>query len=337
MDALAFLDAKKLPEVYPVYVLYGDERFLQQAVLQRLKKLLLPGEADDFSLSQYDGDTTDLARVRDDLETIPFTSPRRLVIIDEADGFVSKYRKQLEKYQAHPSGTGVLILVVKSWPSNTSLAKKNPPNASMDCKALKDAQLKSWLVKWTSQHLAKKFSQDAASLLVDLIGTEMGILTQEAAKLASYVGERDTITTEDVDKLCGHSRGETTWRMLDALAEGSTPKALEILHHLLDQGEDPLAIMGAVSWQLRKLVQVARLMQQERESLAGGIARAGLPPFKRDSIGRHLQLLGPNVYKVFDWLLEVNLSLKSSDALPPVVLLERFLIRLGQPEKKVNV
>jgi DNA polymerase-3 subunit delta len=333
MDALAFLDAKKLSETFPVYVLFGDERFLQQLALQRLKKALLPGEADDFSLSRYDGDSADLARVRDDLETIPFTAPRRLVIIDEADGFVSKYRKQLERYVAQPSNTGVLILLVKSWPSNTILAKKTPGDASIKCETLKDVQLKSWLVKWASAQLDKKLSQDAASLLVDLIGPEMGILTQEVAKLAAYVGERETITTEDVDKLCGHSRVETTWKMLDALAEGSGPKALEVLHHLLEQGEDPLAIMGAVSWQLRKLVQVARLTQLEKEPLAGAVARAGLPPFKRDQVARHIQLLGPNVNKIYDWLLEVNLSLKSSDALPPVVLLERFLLRLAQPPK----
>lgn len=328
MDALTFLEAKKLTEVFPVYVLHGDERFLQQAVLQRLKKVLLPSEADDFSLSQYQGDNADLARVRDDLETIPFTAPRRLVIIDEADGFVSKYRKQLEKYAAQPSSTGVLILLVKSWPSNTTLAKKTPPNAAIECKELKDAALKSWLVKWTSQNQDKKLASEAAALLVELIGSEMGILTQEVSKLAAYIGERGTITTDDVDKLCGHSRVETTWKMLDALAEGSAPQALETLHHLLDQGEDPLAIMGAVSWQLRKLVQVARLTQQENETLSAAVAKAGLPPFKREAIARHIQLLGPVVYKIYDWLLEVNLSLKSSDALPPVVLLERFLLRL---------
>ena len=336
MDALAFLDTKKLQEFYPLYVLYGDERFLQQAALRKLKTLLLPGEGDDFSLCQYHGDTTDLARVRDDLDTIPFTSPRRLVVIDEADGFVSKYRKQLEKYVAHPSPTGVLILLVKTWPSTTTLAKKTPPNASLDCKALKDAPLKSWLGKWATQHEGKKLGPEAAGLLVDLVGPEMGVLTQEVGKLAAYVGTRESITTADVDQLCGHSRTETTWKMLDALAEGSSAQALEVLHHLLDQGEDPLAIMGAVSWQLRKLVQVARLLQQDRESLAGAVARAGLPPFKRDQIGRHLQLLGPTVYKICDWLLEVNLSLKSSVALPPVVLLERFLLRLGQPAKTVR-
>src|SRR5262245_41368147 len=45
MDALAFLDLKKAPEIQPVYVLAGEQRFLKQLVLSRLESVVLgPGD-----------------------------------------------------------------------------------------------------------------------------------------------------------------------------------------------------------------------------------------------------------------------------------------------------
>ena len=42
-------------------------------------------------------------------------------MVDEADEFVSRYREALEDYVARPGRSGILLLDVKSWPSNTRL------------------------------------------------------------------------------------------------------------------------------------------------------------------------------------------------------------------------
>ena len=41
----------------------------------------------------------DWSVVRADLDTLPFLSPRRVVVIDKADPFVTRYRPTLEKYE----------------------------------------------------------------------------------------------------------------------------------------------------------------------------------------------------------------------------------------------
>jgi DNA polymerase-3 subunit delta len=335
MDALTFLDLKKAPEAQPVYVLTGAQRFLKRLVLGRLQALTLGSADSQLARSVFNGENVTLAQVRDDLETLPFISPRRLVIVEEADAFITRYRDKLEKYVSQPSRTGVLVLDVESWRSNTRLAKLIPDAATIVCDKIAPQQLRPWVVKRSAATYGKELEGAAAAMLVEDIGPELGVLDQELAKLAAYAGDQKKITAAMVDTLVGHSRMETAWQMLDALAVGNGRAALATLHHLFEQGEEPVAVLGAVSWQLRRIAQVARLVEQG-ESLVTAMGRAGLPPFKRDQVGQFLQRLGKKVGQVYEWLLDADRGLKSSDQLPPRATLERLVIRLAGPAVAVK-
>src|SRR5215207_6816943 len=148
MDALAFLDKAAKAKPQPVYVLHGDEAFLKRQVLAALDPVLL-GDADpDFAKTVLPGATADWSTVRADLDTLPFLSPRRVVVIDQADPFVTKYRPVLEKYVAAPAKHGVLVLDVKAWPSTTKLAKLVSETATIVCKAPAPQSVAKWLTTW---------------------------------------------------------------------------------------------------------------------------------------------------------------------------------------------
>ncbi len=328
MDAFAFIEKGQVKEKHPVYVLAGTERFLKRQALGLLKQALLKDVDADLACAVYAGDTVSFAQVRDDLDALPFLAPLRWVHIQDADSFVTQHRSKLERYVEQPSRHNVLILDVKTWTSTTKLAKKVPDAATLQCKAPATGPLTQWLIRWTHQQYQKKLDPAAANLLVELIGAEMGLLDQEAAKLSVYVGEQKTITMQDIDQLVGHSRMETAWVMLDALAAGQGTKALETLHHLLRQGEEPIALLGAMGWQLRRLAQVARLRQLGVD-LGSALAKVGLPPFKRDQAAQTLQRLGRHIFQVYELLLATDLNLKSSDQLSPAALLERLVVKLA--------
>lgn len=328
MDALVFIEDKKALSPRPVYILAGPERFLKDQALERIQRGVFDAADVDFGISRFEGESADFAAVRDELETLPFLAPRRLVVVQDADPFVSKYREPLEKYLEKPSRTGVLVLDVKTWRSNTRLAKAIPESATIKCEAPAAYRLPQWAAKWAKQRYEKELSSPAASLLVELVGGEMGILNQDLAKLAAYVGDRPQIEPADVDALVGHSRTETAWQMLDAVADGKKAQALAVLEHLFDQGEEPIAILGAMSWQLRRLAQVGRLKQQG-VGVSAAMGRAGVPPFAQQRTEQQLRHLGPRVTEIYDWLLDADLSLKSSDRLPAKAVLERLLIKLA--------
>lgn len=330
MDSLAFLERASRAKPRAVYVLTGDEDFLKRQVLAALRTLVLGPDDDSFGYSTHSGDSATLAAVRDELDTLPFLGSRRLVVVDSADPFVTRYRAALEAYVPQPSSAGVLVLDVKSWPATTRLAKLIDSDATIVCKAPAAYRLPEWCARWCASRHGKELPGPAAKLLVDLIGSDMGTLDQELAKLAVYAGTAARITADDVDRLVGNSKTETTWKIFDAIGAGRPAEALAILGRLFDQGEDALRILGAFSMQLRRLAQAARLVQQGMPPTRA-LDEVGVPPFAQRGCQEQLQRLGPErTGRLFDWLLEVDLGIKGASQLPPRTLLERLIVRLAR-------
>lgn len=330
MDSLAFLERAKRLKPQAVYVVHGDEDFLKRQVVSTLRTVILGEEDNAFGFSTHTGDKSTLAAVRNDLETLPFLTTRRLVIVENADPFVSQFRTQLEKYVAEPATTGVLVLDVKAWPANTRLAKLLDGDATILCKTPAAYRLPAWCTQRAASRHGKQLSSEAAKFLVDLVGSEMGQLDQELAKLAIYVGTAGRIEMSDVDKLVGNSRAENMWKIFDAIGGGNAAEALTILDRLFEQGEEPLRILGAFSLQLRRLAQAARA-HQHGQSLSQALDRAGVPPFAQRACEQQLRHLGrERANRLYKWLLEADLGLKGSSQLPPRTLLERLVVQLAQ-------
>lgn len=330
MDSQQFLK-KPTAKTGPLFVVHGDEAFLKRRVLSAIRQRALADANDDQAVSVHAGDTAEYAIVFDELNTVPFFQPRRVVIVEGADPFVTRYRVQLEKAIQSLPETGVLILEVKTWAATTRLAKMVADSATIACKAPKPYELAAWCSEWAMSQHQKQLPGQAADLLVDLVGADMGLLDQEILKLAIYVGERKRIETEDVDRLVGNNRAENTWKIFDAIAAGQSDKALAMLDRLLEQGDQPLKIMGAFSMQLRRLAQAARLVSHG-SSLGSALAQVGVPPFGLKGAEQQVRHLGRRrLGRLYDWLLEVNMGLRGDSPLPERTLLERFLLRLARP------
>ena len=332
MDSSVFLEDAGPATLKPVYVVHGDEDFLKRRVLAKLRRCCFGSDEESLGWSVIAGDKADFASVRDELSTLGFLSERRLVQIDQADPFVSNFRAQLEKYVAEPSTRGILVLDVKSWTSTTRLAKLIPADATLVCKTFPLAKLPEWCARWARTTHGKQMSTTAARLLVDLIGEEMGLLDQELAKLAVYVGSASKIDVDDVDKLVGNSRVETIWKMFDFIGAGRTDEALRLLDRLFDQGEEPIRMLGAFSMQLRRLARTASLSSQG-VPLQGALAQAGVPSFGLRGAEQQLRHLGKRrIEQIYDWLLEVDSGLKGGSELAPRLQMERLVIQLARPE-----
>ncbi|HEY8505813.1 MAG TPA: DNA polymerase III subunit delta [Gemmataceae bacterium] len=333
MDALDFLKKARKGKPQPVYVVTGDEDFLKRQVLAALQPLILEEADPSFALSLYPGDKADFSAVRNELDTLPFLSPRRMVVIEQADPFVTKNRAALEKYVQSPAA-GVLVLDVKSWPANTKLAKLVPDASTIVCKAPAAYRMPAWCAEWAKTQVGKPLSQPAAELLVELVGPQMGVLDQEIRKLATFVGDRERIDAPDVDQLVGRSREANVFRILDAVGEGRPGDALRILDEVFEEGQEPLAVLGALGAQVRRLANAARLIRRGVPAEAA-LDQAGVAkwPQAREAARRQMRHLGPErLDQLFDWLLEVDLGLKGGSPLPPRLLLERLVVRMARPK-----
>ncbi len=329
MDALAFL-TRPPEKVGPLYVLHGDEPFLKRQALRAVRQRAVGDDADEQAVSVFPGDKATFAEVFDELDLVPFFYPRRLVLVENGDPFVTRFRGELEQKIQRLPATGVLLLDVKTWQSTTKLAKMVDSSATIVCKAPPAYKLPPWCSEWAAARYGKQLAGPAAAHLVDLVGAEMGQLDQELAKLATYVGDRKRIDTADVDRLVGNSRAEIVWKILDAIAEADVKGALATLDRLFEQGEEPFLILGALSKQLRQVAQAARLTTHG-QSLGAALEAVGVTSFavtRAEKLARHLGRR--RLEQLFDWLLQINMDIRGDSALPVRTLFERFLLRLAR-------
>jgi len=128
-SAIDFLTLAETPPVPSVCVLFGDEPLLKRESLARLRKAVLTGDEGELSLTALDGKQADLRQVFDELATMSmFGGGKRMIVVHEADKFVTKHREALEDYCQKPRPASVLVLDVDSWPANTRLYKKIAEN-----------------------------------------------------------------------------------------------------------------------------------------------------------------------------------------------------------------
>ncbi len=329
MHATSFLKAAGDKQIGPIVAVFGPERHLKHAALAALKEAVL-GEDGDIGLVRLTGRDVDFKTVSDELRTISMWGDRRLVLVDEADDFVSKHRASLEKYLQQPAKKSILILDVKTWPKNTRLAKAVAKTGlDIECKALSGSELSNWLTEVSQEEHGKQISRDAIALLVELAGVDLGLLDQELSKLVSYVGDANRIGAEDVRALVGGWKAETTWTMLDAVRDGRLGTALTCLDKLLVAGEAPQRILGGVSFVFRRIAQATEI-SRHGVPLNAALRQAGVFPRDVGPSEAYLRRIGRRrAEQIYRLLLTADGDLKGSSRAPLRLQLERLLIELS--------
>jgi DNA polymerase-3 subunit delta len=348
--AVSALEFLARPDAYPaasVCAVAGDDAYLKSSTLTALRRQVLGGGEGDFSLTTLQGRDAQFRDLIDALASVSlFGGGKRLVIVEEADSFVSQFRSELEDYAARPFRDGVLVLDVKTWPTNTRLAKALAADGlTIDCKTPNERQIKSWLVQRAKVAHEVRLEAAAADALLELLPPELGILEQEVAKLALLVGEKRVIDSQLVYGNVGGWRTRTTWEMIDAAADGRAATALAELDRLISAGEKPHGLLPQMSSSLRRFGAAALQIEaaetdRRRLPLRDALAQAGVPPFKLSDAERQLRRIGRRRAKeLTGWLLAADLAIKghnSSDDRARMEL-ERLIVRLSGPAEAATL
>ncbi len=312
-------------------VLHGTERHLKQAVLRGISERVLGADDDGMGASRFAGKDADLKSVLDELATISMWGDCRLVVVSDADEFVSRNRSVLEKTFDKPPAKSVLVLETRSWPKNTRLHKKLAKTGlEIDCSELKGAALERWVASTADSEYGKKAERHAVRLLLELAGSNLALLDQELAKLTAFVGDRPEITAEDVSAVVGGWKARTTWEMIDAVQSGQLGQALAALEKLLIAGEAPQRILGGINYKYRQLAQAVELARQG-QPLTAALRKAGVfRPSDVDAANRYLRRVGrERAESFYRELLNVDSGLKGGSRLPERVQLEQLLVTLS--------
>jgi len=329
-------------------VLHGAEPFLALHVLDQLRSRLCPDEADrSWAWREFDGaEPLDPRDVFDEAATIPmFATATRAAVVRNADAFVTAARDRLEAIASTPRGRrGLVILEVKTFPSNTRLAKAVAQHGLVvDTSISTKADLAGWIRSWSTTRHGITLAVTTAQRLLERLGGNLGQIDQALARLAAAAdpkAKKAAIPPEAIDDFVGSPQERTAWGMVDAAAGGDTPRALRELADLLDAGENPIGIAAQIASVLRRLSTAARLL-----ALPAGAGRpAGVEQALREAgvaawpkalaqAKESLQQLGPRrARRLPVWLLDLDLALKgeASRGLRARLALERLFCKMAR-------
>lgn len=261
----------------PVYLLYGEERYFIDRLQETLLEFAIEPHEKDFNLDILYGSEVDAQTALGVCQAFPMMAARRVVIIRDFDKM--KENGLFKALAENPNPSCVVLLVCSGKPNMS----RHPYRAlrekarAVEFKALYPNQVPRWI-----ETLAKErgfaLEPKAVQMLADYVGSSLSALSTELDKLATYVGEREVLTAEDVVQASGQTRDFNVFELQRVVGERRYEDALMISERLLQQssnqrGESNRIVSVLTSffiklWQLTGL-QSARVSEKQMASTVG--------------------------------------------------------------------
>lgn len=304
----------------PIYLLHGDEPYLIQQALNYLKVCALHGGAADFNFTSYYAADAEISRVRDEVETLPMMSSRRVVVLREIQDLTDKEWSELESLIEAPVETSVFILVGSKLDKRKKVLKTLLDTAvSLELKKPYENQIPGWIRQIAKVHHLT-MTDEAIQLLHRLAGNHLMEIEAEIKKLSDYLGERKEAELEDVSQCVSKKREESVFEFANSIAKADQAQALVQLAGLLDQGQNEIGIVSMVARHVRILL----LIRQGIEMELGGqklAAHAQVPTyFLSDYVQQGRQWTTKKLESALLILAETDKALKSSPLSAPIWL-----------------
>lgn len=241
------------------YIFCGEEAFLRDYWLAELTKKLSDGPAAEFNVHRFDAASLSPQALLDAVEAMPMMAERTLVRVDDVDFFklAEQAREQYRSILDDLPEYTCLVLVY-----DTTEFKPNGQMRKLSDTIKKRAQVLEFqkpsereLGAWIARHFraeGKTISDQLASYLIFLTGGGMTQLTGEIKKISAYCSGQD-VQRSDVDAVVTPVLNAQTFDISNAVADGNFQLALTKLQELFAMQAEPIAILGAVGAQIRRL------------------------------------------------------------------------------------
>lgn len=259
----------------PFYLLYGSEDYLKRLYRDKLKAAIL-GDLNEMNYSYYEGKDIDVKAISEIAQTLPFFSDRRLIVIENSGLF--KSQSELADHILDIPDSTFFLFIEEDVDKRNKLYKfvlSKGCISQMD--SLDEKNTKLFIVSLINKE-GKRITEDTVTYLLDKTGTDMVNIINEVDKLIGYLGNRDIITTEDVDAIITPVITSRIFAMIDAIGSKQQDKALALYYDLLSLREKPLSILFLIVRHYNILLQV-KDMHNNGMDFSTISKNAGIPPF----------------------------------------------------------
>lgn len=315
----------KRREFAPVYLLFGRETYLRDLAAKTIADLVLADSSlREFNEIEHSLKDSKIEYALSDAEQLPMMAARRIVKITDVvvsansnkDNLKEEDEAVLNRYLSRPAETSVLIFIAEEFDKRRKIAKLLLDNSmAVEFEALKDFDLRKWSLD-KARELNVEIEENAINHLIGLVGNDVRKITFEIEKLAVAALPDKLITFELIESLVPNSREISNFDLTDQLLANNKSKALLILKKILDDGAEPLMLLGLIANNFHRLFLAKELMNQgvERREVARIMK---LPPFKQeDFLATARRADARKLSRIMQRIASADLAVKTSKATP---------------------
>jgi DNA polymerase III subunit delta len=352
-----FVSEVQARKLRPAYVFVGDEAFFRKRCRDAILAHLVPADLRDFSVFDFDLAETDLAEVLDRARTPSLMAPFQVFFVRGVKslfgrGSNTEKLAAIEDYCSNPNPDAVVIFVadhinIPADARRIDLTDKDRYErireamgsfcGIVELARVEEGEAVRWLTDFcTSQDV--KIDADAARELVDALGGDMMMISNELEKLILYVGEKKRITLGDVETMVLAAKQRSLYELTDAISARDRTRALQMLDAILASGDGDEAAIGHV-YMLAKtfrqmLVILERNVRDQRMLWAALWQGFRVPPFAADDIIRQARRYKSkrDLTRAIRLVAKTDLALRSN---PPSkrLVLEKLVLDLTTEPK----
>lgn len=312
-------------ELSPVYLFHGKEDFLIEEMTDAIIETALSRQQRGFNLDVVYGGETDARDVMSHATSFPMMAERRVVVVRDVDKLPNS--ELLANYIENPLPSTCMVLVsskpdFRRKPYLTARRK----GVEVEFKPLYDNQVPAWVAQRVKRR-GKAIDTEAARLLAAYTGTSLRDIQNEIDKLFIYVGERPQITEDDVRSVVGMSKEFNVFELQKALGGGDLARSVEIMHMMLDAGENPTGIIVMLTRYFNSLWKL-QFVRTQKASASEQSSTAGINPYFLNEYTAALSVFSkPDIENAFVMLASADEELKTKSTDPRQVM-QRLVISL---------
>jgi len=352
-----FLSEVESRKLRPAYVFVGDEAFFRKRCRDAILEHLVAPDSRDFSVFEFDLGETSLTEVLDRARTPSLMAPFQVFFVRGVKTLFGRGSNEekisaIEEYCKNPNPDALLVFVADhiSIPADArrmDMTDKDryqkirdelgPFCGIVELARVEEGEAVRWLTDFCTAR-GIKIDADGARELVDALGGDMMMISNELEKLILYVGEKKKITLGDVETMVLAAKQRSLYELTDAISSKNRVRALEILDALLSTGDGEEAAIGHL-YMLAKtfrqmLVILERNVRDQRMLWAALWQGFRVPPFAADDIIRQARRYKSKreLTRAIRLVAKADLALRSN---PPGkrLILEKLVLDLaGEPK-----
>lgn len=308
----------KADEIAPVYLLFGAETYLRDAAAKAItEKVLKDVPLREFNETSFSLASTDVQQALASAEQLPMIAQRRVVRIADLDKLQRESDEAvLMRYVERPAETSTVILLASDLDKRRKLSKFLLENClSIEFAELTEDELLRW-ARGILRDLQTEADEKTLTHLIGLAGNDVRVVTNELNKLATAALPTGKITFELVDELVQNSRELSNFELTDYLIAKNRRRALQILAKILDDGAEPLMLLGLIASNYHRLAWAKEAMGRgaDREEVFRTIK---LPFSKREEfLATARRADAQNLARSLERIALTDVNIKQSQATP---------------------